>query len=186
MLQGDPSGSFFMTVVSGRGVGVHLQASLSGCSPILDCIERPFTHLSSPSMWGQAGMEFIFRSSQKISGEIIPMVVLGTHRVEEGILDMVTTFCCIMTRQRWSHRKHSPHYASKISGTECSDGENFANSPYLPWGSSSFLYLDITNYSLGALATQFPLEWLCLQPLLPYSATQVVLQHQEEDKELKV
>ena len=45
-------------------------------------------------MWGQAEVEFIVGSSQKIDGEIIPMAVLKTNRVEEGGLGMVTTFCC--------------------------------------------------------------------------------------------
>ena len=38
-------------------------------------------------------MEFILGSGQKISGEIIPMVVLITDVVEGGSLGIVTTFC---------------------------------------------------------------------------------------------
>ena len=56
-------------------------------------VERLFSHLSSPSMWGQAGVEFFSGSSQKISGEIFPMAILITDVMEEGSLDMVTTFC---------------------------------------------------------------------------------------------
>ena len=39
-------------------------------------------------------MEFISGSGQKISGDIVPMAVLVTNRVEEGNLGMVTTFGC--------------------------------------------------------------------------------------------
>ena len=42
MLWGDPSGSFFMAVVSRGGVEVHPWASISGCSLIPDCIGETF------------------------------------------------------------------------------------------------------------------------------------------------
>ena len=48
----------------------------------------------SPSLHGKAGVEFITSNGQKISGEIVPMVILVTDGVEEGSLGMVTTFCC--------------------------------------------------------------------------------------------
>ena len=47
-------------------------------------LEGLFIHLSSPSMWGQAGVEFLSDSGWEISGEIVPMVVLITNGVEEG------------------------------------------------------------------------------------------------------
>ena len=47
----------------------------------------------SPSLWGKAGVEFITSNGQKISCEIVPIAVLVTNGVEEGSLDMVTTFC---------------------------------------------------------------------------------------------
>ena len=47
-------------------------------------LERLFTHLTSPSMWGKAGVEFITSNSWKISGEIIPMAVLVTDGVGRG------------------------------------------------------------------------------------------------------
>ena len=61
----------------------------------------------------------------------------------------------------------------------------FANSPYLPREFSSFLYLDVTTLSSGALTAQFPLDQLCLWWLLPSSQTQVVLPCEAEDEELK-
>ena len=54
--------------------------------------ERRFTHLTSPAMWGKAGVEFI-TNSQKISGKALPIAVLVMNGVGEGNLGMVTTFC---------------------------------------------------------------------------------------------
>ena len=58
ILWGDHRVSFFVMVVSGRGVEVHLWPSLSGCSPILDCIGETF-HLFVISInvgTGQSGV----------------------------------------------------------------------------------------------------------------------------------
>ena len=148
--------------------------------------ERLFTHLSSPSVWGQARLEFFTGGGWKISGEIVPKAVLITNGVEEGSLGMVTTFCChdqvkvepsgvLSTLHQWDSPKLSI-VVVKI----------FDNSPYLPRGSSSFLYLDIPTLSLGTLTAQFPLYWLCLWQLLPYSPKQVILLCEVEDKELKL
>ena len=73
-----------------------------------------------------------------------------------------------------------------LSQTKHSSGQNIHQLPLPPQGSSSFLYLDVTTLSLGTLATQFPLDQLCLWWLLPYSPTQVVLPCEEEDGELKI
>ena len=59
----------------------------------------------------------------------------------------------------------------------------YTNIACVPWGSSCFLYLDISTLSRGASSTQFPLNWLLLCRLLPYSDTKVVLP-QEEDEEV--
>ena len=148
--------------------------------------ERLIAQLSSPSMWGQAGVEFILGSNQKISGEIIPMPVLITDGVEEGNLGMVTTFY---------HHDQANVESSEALSILCQwDSPKlsvvvvkiFANSPYLPQGSSSFLYLDVTTLSWGTLTAQFPFDQMCLLWLLPYSPTQVVLQNKAEDEELKV
>ena len=98
-------------------------------------------------------MEFIFSSSQTISGEIIPMVGLITNRVEGGSLSMVTTFC--------HHDQANVKSLEVLSILSQQDSPKpsvvvvkiFANSTYLPQGSSSFLYLDITTLSSGALTT---------------------------------
>ena len=147
---------------------------------------RLFTHLTSPSMWGKARLEFITSNGQIISSEIIPMAVLVTNLVEEGSLGMVTTFC--------------HHYQAKVEPSEVLSTllqwdspklsivvvKIFANSPYLPQGSFSFLYLDVTTLSAGILTAQFSLTQLCLCRLLPFSSTQVVLPHEKDDEEIKV
>ena len=56
-------------------------------------LERLFTNLTSPAMWGKAGLEFITSNGQKKGGEAIPMAILFTDGVREGNLGMVTTFC---------------------------------------------------------------------------------------------
>ena len=120
-------------------------------------------------MWGQARVEFISGSSQKISAEIIPMAVLITNEVEEGSLGMLTTFChhdqakvesseVLSTLHQWDSLRPSI-VVVKI----------FTNFPHLLQGSSSFLYLDVVTLSLGALTAQFTLDQLCLWQLLPYS-----------------
>ena len=86
----DPS---LLWPVSGGGMEVHPQASISGCYPIPDCIGEAFAHLVSPSLWGKARVEFITSKGQKANGEIAPKVALVTDGMEEGSLDMVATFC---------------------------------------------------------------------------------------------
>ena len=56
--------------------------------------QRGFSHLTSPAMWGTAGVEFITSNGQKLSEEAIPMAILVTGGLAEGNLGMVTTFCC--------------------------------------------------------------------------------------------
>ena len=103
------------------------------------------------------------------------MVVWITDGVEEGSLGMVTAFC---------HHDQAKVKSDGPSQPNVVVARIFANSPYLPWGSSSFLYLDITTLSSAVLTVQFPLDQLCLQWLPLYSPTLVVLLHEAEDKDL--
>ena len=149
-------------------------------------LQRWFAHLTSPSMRGKAGVEFITSNGQKISSEIVPMVVLVTDWVEEGSLGMVTTFC---------HHDQAKMEPSEVLSTllHCDspklsivEEKIFANAPYLPWQSFGFPYLDVTTLLVGALTTQFPFSCLHLCRLLPFSSTQVVLPCKKDDEELKV
>ena len=83
-------------------------------------------------MWGQARVEFFLGGSWKISGEIIPMVVLITDGVEKGSLGMMTAFCChdqakVEPPEAFStlHQLDSPKPSIVVV-------KIFANSPYLP------------------------------------------------------
>ena len=108
-------------------------------------LERLFAHLTSPVMWGKAGVEFITNNGQKISGEAVPMAVLVVDGVREGNLGMVTTFCC--------HNQAKVEASEALSALhQCNCLEpsvvvvrRFTNSPYLPWGSFGFLYLYVTT-----------------------------------------
>ena len=62
----------------------------------------------------------------------------------------------------------------------------YTNTPYIPWGSSHLLYLDVSTLSGGASSAQFPLDWLCLPRLLPFSDTEVVLPWEEGEMGFKV
>ena len=134
----------------------------------------------------EAGVEFITNNGQKIGGEAIPMVVLVMDWVGEGNMGMVITFC---------HHDQAKVEASKVLSVLCQHNSlepsvvvvrRFINSLYLPWGSFGFLYLDATTLSWGTLSTQFPLDWLLLCRLLPYSDTEVVLPWEEGEEGLKV
>ena len=90
------------------------------------------------------------------------MAVLAINGVEEGSLGMVTTFC------HHDYVKVEPPEVLSTLVQQDSPKPSvvvvkiFTNSPYLPQGSFSFPYLDVTSLSVGATTTQFPLAWLCL------------------------
>ena len=161
---------------------VHPQVSISGHSQIPDCI-RDFSlteHLH------HCGEKLDWSSSLTPAGEIIPLVVLVTDELEEENLGMVTTFC---------HHDQAKVEPSEVLSTLLQQDcprlsvvvvKIFTNSPYIPHGSFSFPYLDVTTLAVGMFAAQFPLAWLWLYRLLPFSSTQVVLPCERDDRELKV
>ena len=114
------------------------------------------------------------------------MAMLITNGVEEGSLGMVNTFHHHDQAKMESSEALSSLYQQDFPELSIVVVKIFTNSPYLPQGSSSFLYLDITTLSLGTLTAQFPLDQLCLWQLLPYSPTQVILAQEAEDEGLKV
>ena len=136
-------------------------------------------------MWGQASVELISDSGWRIRSEIVPMTVLITDGVEGRSLGIVTTFCHHDQAKDGVICSALHLTPMGLSLTKHSVVRIFANSHYLLWGSSSFLYLDVTTLSSGALTAQFPLDQLCLWQWLSYSPTLVILLHEAEDKELK-
>ena len=92
-------------------------------------------------MWGQVGVEFFLGGSQKISGEIVPVVVLITDGVEEGSLGMVTTFCCHDQARVESSEVLFTLWQQDSPKPSVVLAKMFANSPYLPRGlSASFTW----------------------------------------------
>ena len=55
----------------------------------------------------------------------------------------------------------------------------YTNTPCIPQGSSCLPYLDVSTLFGGALSAQFPLDWLHLCKLIPFSDTEVVLPWEE-------
>ena len=132
--------------------------------------ERLFACLTSPLMWGKARVEFITTNGQNISGEAVPMMILVMDGVGEGNLGMVTTFC---------HHNQAKVEASKaLSALHQHDSpepsvvvRRYTNSPYIPWGSFSFLYLEMSTLSWGHFICPIPTG-----PAMPMQATPL-LQH---------
>ena len=101
------------------------------------------------------------------------MVILVTDGLGEGNLGMVTTFC--------HHDQAKMEASDALSNLyQCDSLEQsvvvvrrYTNTPYIPHGSSCFLYLDVSTLSGGASSMQFSLDWLHLCRLLPYSDTEV-------------
>ena len=129
-------------------------------------------------------MEFFNNNGQKVSGKAIPMAILVMDQFGEGNLDMVTTF--------YHHNQAKVETFKALTALhQCGSPEpsvvvvrSYTYSPFLPQGSFSFLYLDMTTLSGDASSVQFPLGQLCLCRLLPYSNTKVVLPWKEGEEEL--
>ena len=94
---------------------------------------------------------------------------------------MVTTFCCHDQAKAEPTEVFSALVQQESPKPSVVVVKIFTNSPYLPWGSFSFPYLDVTTLSVGTLTTQFPLAQSCLCRLLPYSSGQVVKPCEEEE-----
>ena len=131
-------------------------------------------------------MMFIIHTGWKISGEATPMVILITDGVQEVNLGMVTTFC---------HHDQAKMEASDALSALCQHDSpepsvvvvrRYTNTPYIPWGTSHFVHLDVSTLSGDASSAQFPLDWLHLHRLLPFSESKVVLPHEEGEVGLKV
>ena len=111
---------------------------------------RLFAHLTSTTMWRMARVEFITSNSWKISGEAILLLVLIMDGVGEGNLSMVTTFCPHDQVKVESLEALSTIHQHDSPGPSMVVVRRFTNSPYLPWWSFGFLYLDVAILSRSA------------------------------------
>ena len=148
--------------------------------------KRLFTCTASPDMWGKTGVQFITHTGQKTSGEATPTVIVITDGVGEGKLGMVNTFCCHDQAKMETSDALSVLHQYDTPVTSVAVVRRYTNTPYIPLGTSHFLYIDMSTLSGGASSAQFPLAWLCLHRLLPFSEAEVVLPHDEGEVGLKV
>ena len=124
-------------------------------------------------------MKFITHTSRKISGEGTLMVILITDGVGEGNLCMVTTFCCHNQAKVEASDAPSTLYQCDSAESNVVVVRRYTNTPYIPQGTSCFLFLDMSTLCGGASSTQFPLDDLHLHRLLPFSEAEVILPHVE-------
>ena len=122
-------------------------------------LERLFAHIASPDMWGGLG-EFITCTGWKISTGTTPMAILITDGVGEGNLGMVTTFC-----HHDQAKMEAPDSLSALHQCDLPEPSmvvvrRYTNTPYIPQGTSHFLYLDMSTLSGCTSSAQFPLDWL--------------------------
>ena len=73
-----------------------------------------------------------------------------------------------------------------LSQTKHGVGEDFCKLTLPPLGIFWPPLPGVSALSEGVLAAQFPLEWLCLWHLLPYTQTHIILPCEEEGEKLKV
>ena len=111
--------------------------------------ERLFAHLTSPAKWGKAGVKFITSNDQMISGEVTPMVILVIDGMGEGSLGMVTTFCHHEQAKVEASEVFSALHQHDFQEPSVIAVKKLTNSLYLPWGSFSFLYPDVTTFFRG-------------------------------------
>ena len=149
-------------------------------------LERLFAHIASPAIWGKAWVQFITSNIQKISEEAIPMAILVTDGVGEGNLGMVTTFCQHDQAKMEASNALSALHQGNLLEPSVVVVRQYTNTPYILWQSSHLSYLDISTLFGGTSSTWFPLDWLHLCRLIPFSNTEMVLPWEEGDIGLKV
>ena len=134
-------------------------------------LERLFPPLTFSALWGKAGADFITKVGRRaMTTEITPLAILVTDGVGEGKLGMITAFC----RTDQAKVERSDSLSTLVQRDSTKPGvvvvKAFTNSPHLPQWSFGFPSLDVTTLSASDLTAQFPLSWLHLHRLLPYSS----------------
>ena len=99
---------------------------------------------------------------------------------------MLTTFCHHNQAKMETSEALSALHQHELPEPSMVVVRRYTNTPYIPQGTSCFLYLDVSTLSGGASSAQFPLDWQCLCRLLPFSETDVILPHEEGVMGLKV
>ena len=99
---------------------------------------------------------------------------------------MMTTFCHHDQAKMEASNALSALHQCDLPEPSADVVSKYTNTPYIPQGSSHFLYLDVSTLSRGASCAQFPLDQLHLCRLLPYSDTEVVLPWEEGEVGLNI
>ena len=107
------------------------------------------------------------------------MAISITYGVGKGDLGMVTTF--------YSHNQTKMEALEALGIIHQHDSpkprvfvvRRYTNTPFIPQGTSRLLYLNVSDLSQGTSSTQFSLDCLHPQKLLPYSKTEVLLPCEE-------
>ena len=111
--------------------------------------EKFFTWVASPTIWGKTRVEYVTETGLRLSGEAAPMAILITDGVGKGDLGMVTTFC--------SHNQVMMEASEVfIALHQCNSPKpsvfmvkRYTNTPFIPWGTSRLLYLNISDLPRG-------------------------------------
>ena len=142
-------------------------------------LEKVFTWVSSPTIWGKTRVEYVTETGLRLSGKAASMVILITDGVGKGDLGMVMTFCsCNQVKMEASevlatlHQHDSPKPRVFVV-------RRYTNTPFIPWGTSRLLYLNVSDLPWGASSAQLPLDCLHLWKLFPFSKTEALLPHEE-------
>ena len=81
----------------------------------------------------------------------------------------------------------SPPYANAThQSQEMVVVRRYSNTPYIPKGMSHSLYQDVGTLSGATSSAQFPLEWLHLHQLIPFTRTEVLLLQEEGEERLEM
>ena len=133
-------------------------------------LEKFFAPVASPAIWGKTRVKYVTETSLRLSGEAIPMVILSTNGVGKGDLGMVTTFCSHNQVKMEAPEVLVPLHQCKVTEPSVFMVRGYTNTPFI---------LCVTDLPRGASSTQFPLNCLHLQKLLPYYKTEVLLPCEE-------
>ena len=135
---------------------------------------------------GKTEVEFITDLSLRTSEEDTPMAILITDGVGEENLGMVTIFYCHDQTKLEASDELSTLCQCNSPNPSVVVVRRYTNTPYIPWGTSQLLYLDVSTLSGSTSSVQFPLDCLHLWRLLSYSKTEVLLPCEEGGMESKV
>ena len=155
--------------------------------PILGalCFRIILTHIASPVIWGKTGVEVITDASLKTSREATPMVILITDGVVEENLSMVTHLLPSWPKQNGGIRCTLHPMPVWLPWVQCGGGKKIYQYP-LHSPRNLLAPLLWCQYTLqGCFLHPVPSEHLCLQRLLPYSKTKVLLLHEEGEWDLR-